>query len=366
MKLFRKSITLCIYLLFSFISIANAEPEYRIGATLPLSGDLATYGNLIRSGIELAVEDLKAEGISIKPFFEDTPLAGAQIIPSLNRLLQRNKVQGIAGNFSNIGMAAMASTLQEKKIPSFHTAAADPLIVDAGSYIVTTNVRIKDEASHMADYIYDSLSLKKAAVLSINTNFGQAYRIYFIERFKSLGGTITADETFELSDADYRTQLSKIKNSNADALYLGGFGRFLGEAMKEAREVGISSPFFSVYESEDSSVVTAAGKSSDGLRYFVTTSVSSSPKFASFRERFMKRWNQEPGTFASNSYDATMILGHALSKCNGESDCALNEIYNTKDYQGISGTFTIESDGATRKNFILREVKEGKFLDAKE
>lgn len=344
-------------------ALAQSDSAIKLGATLPLSGDLATYGNLIRGGIELAIEDLAKEKITAKLVLEDIPLSGDKVISGLNRLIQIEKVDGIAGNFSNVAMAAMGPAIEKAQIPSFHTSAADPLILDAGNYILTSNVRIKDEAYAMAEHLFSS-GLKQIAVLSIQTNFGQAYREFFKERLLKLGGTITADETFEVGDLDYKAQLLKIRSSAPQAVYAGSFGRFLGYSLKQAREMGIKAPFFSVYESEDLSVLESAQGKAEGLQYFVTTSTTSSARFASFRDRFFARFSQEPGTFGSNAYDATILLGRALAKCNKDRACALKELYSTTDFDGVSGKFSIESDGATKKGFLLRQVKDNKFVDA--
>lgn len=362
-KSFRVGLLIALFFNFVVQRIAFAD-EIRIGATLPLSGDLATYGNLIRNGIELATGDLEKEGIHSKTFFEDIPLSGGGVITGLNKLIQIDKVDAIAGNFSNVAMAAMAPSIEKAKIPAFHTAAADPLILDSVKYVVTTNVRIKDEAYNMAELLLQKLGYKRIAVISIQTNFGQAYRQFFIERLKQLGGELVADETFEITDSEYKTQLIKIKKSRPDAIFAGCFGRFLGYTLKQAKEQVISAPFFSVYESEDNSVLTAAGAAAEGLRYFVTTSSTSSQRYAEFRRRYFDRYQVEPGTFGSNAYDATMILGRSLAKCKNDKECAMKEIYATKNYLGVSGDFSIEADGATKKSFVLRMVKDGKFADA--
>ena len=140
----------------------------------------------------------------------------------------------------------------------------------------------------------------------------------------------------------------------------------MGRALKHGRELGLKAPFFSVYESEDDSVLDAAGSSADGLQYFVTASEGSNPKFKEFRLRYLDRYRVEPGTFASNSYDATMILGHALQKCRRDRSCALKEIYGIQGYPGVSGIFSIQSDGAAQKSFVLRTVRAGKFTDSLE
>jgi branched-chain amino acid transport system substrate-binding protein len=350
-------------LILTVISPASSFAEtIKLGATLPLSGNLATYGELIRGGIDLATEELSKDGIEVKVVYEDIPLSGEKVISGFNRLSKVEKVDGIAGNFSNVAMAAIAPLATKAELPVFHTAANDELILNGGDFVLSTNIRIKDEAYQMAEYLFNA-GLKMVAVLSIQTNFGQAYRDHFKMRFNELGGEVVADETFEIEDTDYKSQITKIRNKNPQAVYAACFGQFLGYSLKQARSLGVKAPFFSVYEGEDTSVLDSAEGAAEGLRYFVTTSVTSSGAYKVFRDKYMSKFGREPGTFGSNAYDATLLLGRALHKCNRDRGCTLKRLYQTIDFPGVSGTFSIETDGATTKKFILREVQGYSFVD---
>lgn len=101
----------------------------------------------------------------------------------------------------------------------------------------------------------------------------------------------------------------------------------------------------------------------EGLRYFVTTSPRQNEAFRKFRDRFKKKYELEPGTFASNSYDATKLLGKAFHECGKDVSCVLTKLYATTNYPGVSGVFSIGADGIAVKNFILKEVREGEFVE---
>ncbi len=348
--------------IFSTLTFAE-ETKIKLGAALPLTGDLATYGNLIKNGIELAKLDLESEGINIELYFEDIPLSGNQVIAGLKKLISINQVNGIAGNFSNVAMASMSPVLDANQVPTFHTAAADPLILNASDYIVTTNIAIKDEAEEMAIRMFKDYKIKKSAIIYVENNFGDAYRNFFKAKFLGLGGEISSEESLALTDTDFKIQITKALSKKPEAIYFGCFGRFLGYAMKQARSLGTKIPFFSVYESEDSSVIASAGSSAEGLKYLVTTAVFGTEKQIKFREQYVEKFKMEPGTFGSNSYDATTILAKALTKCKSEPKCTMKEIYLTKDFPGVSGTFSISQNGASKKDFFMREVKNGQFVD---
>lgn len=368
MKSTRFFINFCI-IFFSVLNTAWADDaEIRVGATLPLSGPLATYGQLIRGGIELAIEDLKSEGIDVKFFTDDTPYAGNGIIQSLRKLVSIDRIQGIVGNFSNVCMATMAPEIGKIEIPTLHTAAADQLISESNDWVLTTNIKIADEAQHVAQYIY-GLGIRKIAVLSINVNFGQEYRNAFIAEMKKLGGTIVADETFEKDDPDYRVQLTKIRASKPEAIYHASFGHFLGFSLKQAAQLGLQPSeklkVFSVYEAEDQSVIDAATGTADGLQYFVTYESPElmSEKIKKFQERYKQKLGRVPGTFGSNAYDATILMVHALKKCSGNNICTRDELYKTADYPGMSGTFSMRPDGTAKKVFRRKKIQGGGFVD---
>ncbi len=119
----------------------SAGRAVKLGAVLPLSGDLAFYGNQIRNGLLLAQED------SVHPIelsIEDAPLLGPSIVPALEKLVSVNGIDALAGNFSNHGMLLMSPVIERHQLPSFHSAAGDPQILAASDWIFAPNVRVSD------------------------------------------------------------------------------------------------------------------------------------------------------------------------------------------------------------------------------
>jgi branched-chain amino acid transport system substrate-binding protein len=333
---------------------AEVKRPLRLGAVLPLSGDLAHYGVEIRNGIELAREDADD---SIELYFEDAPLTGARIISALEVLVARRKIDAIAGNFSNVAMLSMAPRLSALRIPTFHTAASDDDILASSTWIFSTNVRVRDEGSHVASYLRDELGILRAAVFSAEINFGVGYKKAFEERFRWLGGKISSGEEHSITTFDFRAQLTRMLESKPEAIFLGTFGPFLGAAVKQLRELGAQVPLFTVYEAEDPSVVDSAGaKNLEGIRYFVTYSGDDK-----FEERYQQRYGSRPGTFSRNAYDATTLLVRAIRSCDFDKECVKKELYGINSYSGVSYVISIEPDGAAVKPFILRGFEGGEF-----
>jgi branched-chain amino acid transport system substrate-binding protein len=335
-----------------------------LGATLPLSGNLASYGEQIRHGMELAAADLKAEGNVIALHFEDTPMSGPGVLSAFRNLNDSRKVSGIAGNFSNVAMLTMAPVLRKPRMVAMHTAAMDDEILAAGQgSIFSTNTRVRDEAARMARYAFDSGYLR-VAIVTIETNFGVEYRKHFKAVFERLGGQIVADESYQLGDIDYRTQLARVRAAKPEAIFAATFGHFLGLTIRQARELGEKARFLSVYEAEDDSVLAAAGPHADGLRYFVSYDPSGTEGSLQVRNRLAQRLGKAPSTFSLNAYDATTLLAKALLSCQGKGACVSDWLRRVKAYEGVSGVFSIAADGAAERPFHLREIKGGRFSSA--
>jgi branched-chain amino acid transport system substrate-binding protein len=358
--------TVIICTVLSVVPPISAEPQaslpLRFGATLPLTGDIAPYGTLIRDGIELAVSDLKTRGIDVAMSYEDVPSPGPIAVTAIRKLISENKIQGLAGNFWNPAIPIMAPAILQNKVVAFHTAAADDLILAAGDLIISTNTKIRDEAAHVAEYAYQALHARTACVLYIGTTFGENYKKHFADRFVELGGTIAYSELTSLGDSDHRGVLTKVKNSPCNVFFAAYFGTNLGLVLKQAQSVGVKKTTLSVYEAEDPSVIEVAGEAAEGLKFFVAEPVSDNDVTTSFKDRFAKRFGYAPRILASNAYDATTILALKFSQCQGDSECAKKKIYEIHDYVGVSGTFSIDPDGAAQKPFVLKTVKSGRFV----
>ena len=345
----------------------SAEPApVRLGATLPLSGNLASYGEQIRLGMELAAADLLARGLKVEIVAEDTPMSGPVVISTLRKLMEGSKVQGIAGNFSNPAMLSMAPLLRGAPLVAMHTAAMDDEILAAsGGWIFSTNTRIRDEAKRLAHYAFET-GARRAAIVTIETSFGLAYREHFKHAFEGLGGKIVADENYQLGDTDYRAQLTKVRLAKPEIVFGATFGHFLGLTLRQARELGITAPFISVYESEDRSVLEAAGANANGLRYFTSYAPTAQGQAAEVRRRLAERLKHAPSTFALNAYDATVLLAEAVGQCSGRAPCVAETLRRVKDYDGVSGRLSIGADGAAERSFYLNEVRDGKFVPVPE
>ena len=350
-----------VFLFLALNSFASEPNSIRLGLISPLSGEWGAYGQHIKEGVELAQSDLEVGGLATKIFYEDACLP-VQARGAVTRLISVDRIDGLVGSYCVVGLMAAAPLVEKSQLPSFHTSIVPQEMLDTGSYIFTTNARISDEAKKAAEYAFNQLKARKAAILYLTTQWGEEYQHFFAEKFSELGGEITGIQKNPIGGNDTRSQLTLLKKGNPDVLFIANVGSELANALKQARILGVGKSILSVNEAEEKEVVDIAKEAAEGLQFFVPEPREETTDMKKFSSKFIKRFRHKPHALARQSYDATILLASALSECDRDRRCVANKLYQVDNYSGASGVFSIQKDGGTRRSFILKVVKNGRFV----
>jgi branched-chain amino acid transport system substrate-binding protein len=159
-----------------------------------------------------------------------------------------------------------------------------------------------------------------------------------------------------------RTELVKLRAGDPDALVIVHLASTLGIAIKQARETGHTGQLFGTSDGEEASVIDQGGASAEGLQLLAPEPKEESEQMKMFQKAFVVRYGHEPHPLSRHSYDATMLATTALSECKMDRECAKERIYRVRDYQGASGSFSINSDGGTSRSFVVKVVRDGRFV----
>ena len=147
-----------------------------------------------------------------------------------------------------------------------------------------------------------------------------------------------------------------------DVLLIIHFGSSLGNAIKQARELGITATMMGDYESEDPTVLEFAGDAAEGFIISSSQPKERSAAVVSFEKRYQEHYGEFPDVLAANGYDALQLQVRSYVACAGDTDCMAEKLATTKDYSGVSGVITINpSDHSTKKSTVFKVVKDGKF-----
>ena len=365
---FLTCLALACYLPYSALgnslSLDSDHLKIRLGVTVPLTGSFASYGNLIRDGVEFARSDLRELGYQVEVFYEDACLPNPSI-SALRSLVSIKKINALVANFCVIAIPPMAPLVNKHQLLTFHTASASDSVLEASPIVFSTNSRVKDEARVLVEHAF-SKGARTASIFFVATDFGEDYNKYFKLYFEKLGGKVLSSDLGAIGQTDFRTEVIRAKAKKPDLIFAAHLGLSLGSLVKQIRNQGIKVPILSVYEAEDPSVLKEAKDLAEGLEFFTPEITYKTPASDRFNRRFQKTFGYQPRILAKNAYDATVLAAKALRRCRLDATCAKDWIYTIKNYPGVSGVFSIDSDGGASRSFVLKKVIGGQFRTVSE
>ena len=355
--------------IFSACKDSGSENEILIGEFASLTGDKATFGQSSHNGLTLAVEEINNQGgvlgKQIKLVAEDDQGKTNEVQTVVQKLINRDKVVAIVGEVASSLSLAAAPICQQSNIPMVTPASTNPEVTNVGDYIFRVCFIDPFQATVMSKFALNSMKVKKVALLVDQKN---AYSTGLAENFKrvftEMGGEIVAEQKYSAGDKDFKAQLTSLKAANPEAIFIPGYYTELNLISIQAREIGITVPLFGGdgWESEK----LLEGKAKDALDgCFFSTHVSiedPNPKIQNFITKYKEKYGSTPDAMAFLSYDAGMILFDAIKRAGSTEGVKIKDaLANTQNYDGVTGTITINDQRNAIKPAVVMEIKDGKF-----
>jgi len=351
------------------IATHSKKEEVYIGAILPLTGDGAKYGEEAQRGIELAVADVNtAGGIgggNVVIIYEDDQGMAKNAVAALKKLASVDKVAVVIGPMYSSTALAAAPVAETQKIVLFSPSASSPQYTNAGDYAFRNWPSDVYEGGKMARFAYEKLGLRRVGILAVSLDYGIGLRDVFKNTFEKLGGQVAVQEQYVQGTTDFRTQITKLKAANLDAVYLPGYYSEIGLALKQARELGLQTKFLSCVGFDNPKALEIASDAAEGVIFArpAYDPSSSLPHIVEFTRRFRDRYGIEPGTYAAHAYDAAHIILTILSSGATSPSEVKEALYLVKDFPGVTGATSFDNHGDVIKPIQLMTVQNGQFID---
>jgi len=350
-----------------FSGCAKKEREIKIGVITPLTGGSAKYGEDIKRGYDLAVEEINEKGgikgSKIGLIYEDSEGKPEKAVAAAQKLIQRDKVIAILGALWSSPTLAVAPIAEKSKVVLLSSGSSSPKVTDAGDYIFRNEISEAYGAEESAK-LYFNAGFKKIAIIYVNNDYGIGVRDVTKEIYRQLGGVVTASEAFEQDEKDFRTQLLKIKKTNPDAILIVSYKEAI-LILRQMKELGIKKQVLGTPLFEDPEIIEKAGDVAEGAIYSYYGTFdpkSEEARIKEFMEKFRKEYGVDPEYYAPIGYDAIKIFQLAIEKGGLKPEQIKNALYQIKDFAGLSGTTSFDENGDVIKPVILKTVREGKFV----
>ena len=346
--------------------------EFVVGVNAELTGNVANYGKSMKSGFELAVEEVnKAGGINgkkIRVVEADNKSEPSESGNAATKIVTKDKVVAVIGPATSGCVAAEEPILSSNKVPLIAPCATAPgITVDKSGKVKPFVFRAcfidPYQGEIMAKFASEDLKVKKVAILhDSSSDYSKGLTAVFTEKFKAAGGTITADEAYLAKDIDFKAALTKLKATNPDAIYIPGYYEEVAKIIKQAREIGLNVPLLGCAGWDSPKLVEIAGKEATNKCYFSNayTAEDKDPGVQKFISAYKAKFNKVPDVFAMEGYNAGLVLFNALKTANSADGTKIAEaLAKTKDLQVANGKFSYDEYHNPVTTALVIELKDG-------
>ena len=335
----------------------------KIGSIGPLSGAVAVYGVECKNGIELAVAEINAaggvNGQLLEVIAEDDEGNPEKSVSAYKKLVTKDGVTFVVGSLTSGCTQAITQSAQAQKIIQIAPAATAMTITDAGNYIFRTCFIDPFQGTVGGKFAGDVLGANTAAVLyDIGNDYSVGLKDNFIVEFERLGGRVIAQESYNTGDKDFNAQITKIKNVNADVIYLPDYYGTVALIAKQLRAQGIDKPIVGA-DGWDGLTENAGEEVLNGYysNHYATDSDSEAVQrfVAAFEEKFGKK----PNSFAALGYDSVYLLKDAILNAGTTETAAVRDALEATNGDYVTGHLTFDEKRNPIKSAVILELARG-------
>ncbi len=370
----RRSFTLgASVLAFSALSLGcpkKADDTILVGAFLSMSGSDSTFGTDTRAGIELAVDEVNAtggvKGKKVKVLFEDDKSTTAEASQKVRQLIDRDKVIAILGEVASSRSLAGGLIANTSHIPMISPSSTALEVTQGREWVFRTCFTDDQQGQVAARFVKNELKKNKVGVFyAAQDTYSSGLAKSFRDEFKKLGGDVVVDKGYQKGETNFRTYLQELKSANPEIIFVPNYYNEMVLIARQAKEAGIPGSSFVGGDGWDSSnLVEGAGAELEGA-YFTNHYAPDVPwpNSKKFVDAFKKKFNgQEPASLAAQGYDSASVLFDAMKRAPELTPDNLRKaIADTKNFQGATGSLTIDANRNASKPVVIVQIKNKKF-----
>lgn len=352
----------------AFFALNLSAAEHKIGVVLPLTGQVAAYGQDVYAGVELAnkMRPTLKNGDKVRLVVVDSKGDKIETSTAATRLIAQDKVAGLIGEAITTNTMQVISVAESSKTPMIAPVASGDKLLDKKSYSSRVCFMDSFQGEKFAQYAINSLNLKSVVIIKDQANvYSLGLANVFKREFSKKGGKVLKELTITQGDKDFRAIVSQLNATKADFVYMPIYHPEAALIAKQARAVGFKGLLAAGDGVNNKTFLELGGDAVEGVIF--TDSFDYNKPSTTLGADFVKfyttqKGNNEVPAFAAMGADAYFVMLEAMDKCANSlnSECINNEIHKTKDFQSVGGIINIDKSGNASRSVVIKEIKGGK------
>ncbi len=345
----------------------------KIGVFEPMTGANAAGGALEVEGIKLANELYPTVTVGGKEYKVELVIADnksdkVEAANAAQRLVDAEKVKLILGSWGSGFSIAAGPIVQDAQVPAIGLSCTNPLVTQGNPFYFRVCFIDPFQGTVMANYAYKNENAKTAVLIrEVSNDYSVGLSKFFSDTFKQLTGDsncILAELNYNTGDQDFTAQLTTIKSVNPDVIFAPGNYTESALIMKQARELGIQAKFLGGDTWETPELIDVGKEAVEGcvLSTFFDAQGATSELAKTFLSKYDEKYHKEPAAVTALGFDGYRLALDAIARAGTLDTVKIKDaLAQTKGFDGVAGTVTLDKNGDATKSAFIKTVKDGKF-----
>ncbi|MCG8560611.1 MAG: branched-chain amino acid ABC transporter substrate-binding protein [Hyphomicrobiales bacterium] len=343
-----------------------ARADINVAVVGPLTGAYASFGEQMKAGAELAVEDINAAGgvlgKKLKLFAEDDACDPKQAVSVANKLAGE-QVVFVAGHFCSGSSIPASAVYAEENMVQISPASTNPKFTDErpGDMIFRVCGRDDQQGSVAGAYLKKNFGDKRIAIIHDKQAYSKGLADETRKAMNAAGKKEEMYETVTPGEKDYTALVSKLKKAKIDVLYYGGYHPEAGLIVRQMRDQGMKTILVSgdALVTEDYWKIT--GPAGEGTLMTFSPDPRKNPAAAELVKRFRAK-GIEPEGYVLYTYAAMQAWKAAVEKAGSTETEKVVKALNSLEFDTAIGKFSFDKKGDPNlPPYAFYEWKNGKY-----
>lgn len=360
MEMLKKIIStfLLLSLVLSLIACASKEDKINILVMFPFTGEAASYGKVLKGGIEVAISEITDPKLKdkINVIYQDSKLSVTEVLNIYKQETTLHKITAVLPA-STADVMALGPLCNNDKIICIPPLADGDKITESGPYVFRVSPSSTFQANVLAEAV-NKQGFTETAVLYLNDAWGRGLAERFKSTYEIMGGKVKAFESVNPKQTDMRTQLNKINYSKTKSVVILLHPPETIPALRQIKELGLDLKIFGGDNFSNKDIYNIASDVAQGVIFTLPAQPASS-EFHNFNKKYLELTGSNADINAAAAYDAINIIISLVSQGEYTGEKIMAKLLKNKDgFKGATGLIKWDNTGEIiSKTYNLYIVK---------
>jgi branched-chain amino acid transport system substrate-binding protein len=365
-------ITAWIALVAGLSLAGTCQDTVKIGVILPLTGSQAAFGEALKNGYFIALDEINAKGGVLGKKVEldiyDDQSKPDQAVQGVSKLVDQDRMTLLLGSYSSESTMAMIPVVTQRQVPLIiPIAVADNLLDSKSPWIFRVGASTTDYARATAAFLKDNGAPKTMAIVYENTNFGQSSMKAMTAVAQAGGIKLVAVEPYEAKSPDYRAVLQRVKQANPEVIYFCSYLLDATTLMRQSQEIDLNPRYFTSagtgFAIAEFPTSKGAGKNAEYT--FTVMQWLPAARWAGSKEfdtEYFRRYNAHPTHHPMAAYATLLVAARAINDTKSLNSAKVRDsIRNVNLPMTSFGPIKFDASGQNQHPLMITQVQGGQF-----